>query len=239
MNDKLVKALDREVVQLSQRLEAHAAARRLSDGTIDRAGYARYLTQTYQYVRWTAPLLARGAERLQELGRYPALAELFAVKAREEMGHEDWALADLRALGEDIVAIQLEAPSAAVSAYVAWNSLIVESGSPTAFLGTAYVLESLSIRHGAEVVSNLCRHSAIRRIEGAVSFLRGHAGADVGHMEQLGALLAQVDDERDQVAILLSARVTATLYEGLFDGPYRRRAFSCARTTRFRAPSFT
>src|SRR5947207_2137272 len=122
MNDELVKMLDREVVQLTRWLRASTAARCLWDGTIDRAGYARYLIQTYQYVRWTAPLLARGAERLRELGRYPALAELFAVKAREETGHEDWALADLRALGEDIGAIQSEAPSAAVSAYVAWNS---------------------------------------------------------------------------------------------------------------------
>lgn len=218
MEATLVKALEGEVARLSRWMMADARARRLWDGTIDRASYALYLAQTYQYVRWTAPLLASGARRLRRLGRYPALAELFAVKAREEAGHEKWALADLRALGEDFGELWARAPSPAVTAYVAWNSFLVTAGSPVGFLGTAYVLESLSVRHGGEAVANLCARGAIPGISRAITFLRGHAGADVGHLEALAALLGQVDDERDRRAILLSARVTAALFEGLLEG---------------------
>jgi hypothetical protein len=191
-------------------------ARRIWDGTIDLDGYVRFLSQTYHYVCWTKPLLVRAGARLRRLGKYPVLAELFAVKAREEAGHEKWALADLRALGQEAAAINGEPPSAAVAAYIAWNGFVVESTSPVAFLGTAYVLESLSVRCGADAVRNLRRRRAIPGIEGAVSFLRGHAGADVGHLKQLGSLLAQIRDARDREAILLSARVTCTVYEGLF-----------------------
>ena len=242
MRRTLVEELERETRRLTCWLRANAAARRILDGTTDLAGYVQFLSQTYHYVRWTRPLLARAGEQLRRLGRYPALAELFAVKAREEAGHEQWALADLRALGRDPAAIANEPPTAAVSAYLAWNRFTVESASPVAFLGTAYVLEGLSVHCGEEAVRNLCRNSTIPGIAGAVSFVRGHAGADVDHMEQLRSLFSQVLGTRDRTAVLLSARVTRTLYQGLFAYPvdaYRRRNARWNRDSRSRAPTLS
>lgn len=217
MGTDLVVTLEGEVFGLIHGLDEHPGARRLFAGAVTVAEYAHYLEQTYHYVRWTRPLLARAGERLAEAGGQDALAELLLGKAAEETGHEQWALSDLGALGRDAEAVRRSRPCAAVEAYVAWNRFTAEAGSPLAFLGTAYVLESLSALRAGEAVMNLLARGAIPRIEEAVLFLRGHAGADGPHIAHLASVLREVADPKARGAIALSARVTRELYAGIFD----------------------
>lgn len=209
-------ALDHEARMLVGALDMHPGARQLFDGTISAEGYAAWLAQTYHYVRWTTPLLARAGRRLKRLGRHPWLAELLLQKASEEQGHERWLLADLKNLGwtrEEVEGVGL-CPS--VAAYVAWNRFTAEAGSPTAFLGTAYVLEYLSVHRAGDAVERLLARGAIPNIGKAVTFLRGHAGADGEHVAELAAVLRTLTDSEEQAAILLSARTTRALYLGFF-----------------------
>jgi pyrroloquinoline quinone (PQQ) biosynthesis protein C len=210
------QALEHEARTLVEELDADASARQMFDGSIDTRGYAHWLIQTYHYVRWTTPLLQQAGRRLKRLGRHGALAELLLQKAAEEQGHERWLLADLKQLGWSREEVEQTAPCPAVLAYVAWNRFTAESGSPTAFLGTAYVLEYLSVYRASGAVERLIQRGAIAHIRKAVTFLRGHAGSDTAHVAELSTVLLSLEDPREQAAIVLSARTTHALYLGLF-----------------------
>lgn len=208
--------LEHEARTLLEELDAQPEAQRLFQGSIDAEGYAAWLAQTYHYVRWTTPLLERAGRRMQRLGQHPVLAELLLRKATEERGHERWLLADLKNLGWRPEEVERTEPCPAVAAYVAWNRFTSEVGSPTAFLGTAYMLEHLSVHRAGQAVERLLERGAIPDIHKAVTFLRGHAGEDVSHVAELNEVLLGLTEPREQAAILLSARATRALYLGLF-----------------------
>ncbi len=209
-------ALEHEARALVEELDAHPAARRLFEGRIDAAGYAHYLVQTYHYVRWTTPLLLEAGQRMKRLGRNPQVAELLLHKAAEERGHERWLLADLERLGWSAEQVEGAERCLAVEAYVAWNRYTVSHGVPTAFLGTAYVLEALSVRRAGRTVERLLAAGAIPNIRRAVTFLRAHGHADVGHVAELASVLGSLEDAEEQEALVLSARATRVLYPGFF-----------------------
>jgi pyrroloquinoline quinone (PQQ) biosynthesis protein C len=216
------QALEHEARTLVEELDGIAAAQRLFDGTVDTQGYVDWLVQTYHYVRWTTPLLRQAGRRMKRLGWHPVLAELLLQKAEEERGHERWLLSDLKNLGWPREEVEQTPPCPAVLAYVAWNRFTAEAGSPTAFLGTAYVLEYLSVYRASGAVERLIQRDAIPHIRKAVTFLRGHAGADISHVAELSAVLRGLHEPREQAAIVLSARATRALYLGLFPGEHAR-----------------
>lgn len=209
--------LEHEAHSLVAELDAHPAARRLFDGRIGAEDYARYLVQTYHYVRWSTPLLLESGLRLKRSAHRASLGELFLQKAREEHGHERWLLADLRNLGWSKERVEHAAPCSAVNAYVAWNRYTSRCGVPLAFLGTAYVLEYLSVQRATRTVERLIAAGTIPNIRKAVTFLRGHGAADGDHVAELKSLLGSLTDPEEHTAMLLSARTTHALYLGLFE----------------------
>jgi len=211
-----LEALDHEARTLVEALETQPLARRLFEGNIDAAGYAHYLVQTYHYVRWSTPMLAEAGHRLKRQGRLVPLAELLIQKASEERGHERWLLADLKNLGWSAEQVEGTPCSPAVAAYVAWNRYTTRAGAPTAFLGTAYVLEYLSVKRASQTVKHLLAAKRIPNIHKAVTFLRGHGAADEHHVAELTSVLRSLTDQEEQCALLLSARTTRVLYTGFF-----------------------
>ncbi|WP_163995039.1 iron-containing redox enzyme family protein [Pyxidicoccus caerfyrddinensis] len=216
MSTKLIVKLEQQANRLVRELDGHPEARSLFEGTADAASYANYLAQSYHYVRWTAPLLGLAGRRMQRLGHHPTLAALLVQKAKEESGHERWLLSDLRALGWTKERVEATPACAAVRAYVSWNRFTAEAGVPTAFLGTAYVLEHLSVVRAGLAAERLVARGAIPDIHRAVTFLRGHAGADGDHVAELASVLDTLQDAAEQEAILLSATATRALYPALF-----------------------
>ncbi|MBK9261979.1 MAG: iron-containing redox enzyme family protein [Polyangiaceae bacterium] len=171
--------------------------------------------QSYLYVVHTRPLLRRAGERLAKQGRRQ-LAALYLRKADEENGHEQWVLGDLRAIGVNPDIVRHAKPAPGVAAYIAWNSFTVDHGSPVAFLGTAYVLESGGASRAGTIAKNVVAHSGIRGIERGVFFLEGHADADIDHVAQLGQLIdAYASSDTDCRDLVLSAWVARSTYIGL------------------------
>lgn len=213
----LVETLDLSVRDLVDALDEQPNARRLLAGDVNAYEYAAFLVQTYLYVRQTRPLLRRAGERLMTLRRAPTLARLFLQKADEEAGHDQWLLADLEAIGQPLDERRLPAPSPAIAAYLAWNQFQVEGACPLGFLGTAYILESLSQARAGTTAENLVKKNRIPGIQHGVSFLQGHAEADELHMGVLRGVLSVVSLPGDQEAIALSAAVTSSVYLGMFE----------------------
>lgn len=217
-------ALESEARTLLEELDAHPEARRLFDGSIDKDRYVHYLLQTYHYARWTTPLMAEAGRRMKRLGLHSRLGDLLLRKSDEERGHERWLLADLRNLGWSAERVERQMPNPAVTAYVAWNRFTSRCGRPEAFLGTAYVLEYLSVHRASQSVERLLATHNIPNIRKAVTFLKAHGTADERHVEELTSLLSPLMDREEQAALLLSARTTRVLYLGLFAEGTRRSA---------------
>lgn len=212
----LVFRLDRETDKLIESLDEHPVARTLFAGTITARRYAAYLDQTQHYVGVARELLRSSAERLLVTGRHPSLARLLIEKSDEEAGHEVWARNDRAALG---FGANDAGPNVAVQAYISTHRFEAQQGCGAAFLGTAYVLEALSARRAPVAVQNLLRRSRIRGVEGAVTFLRGHAEADGGHIDRLAGVLRGFTAKSDAEAIVRSARRTRQFFPGFFSSP--------------------
>ncbi|WP_224366236.1 iron-containing redox enzyme family protein [Hyalangium versicolor] len=209
-------SLELEARTLLEELDTHPKARRLFDGSIDKNSYVHYLIQTYHYARWTTPLMAEAGRRMKRLGMHPRLGNLLLQKSDEERGHERWLLADLKNLGWSAERVERQMPSPAVTAYVAWNRFTSRSGRPEAFLGTAYVLEYLSVHRASQSVERMLAANTIPNIRKAVTFLKAHGTEDEKHVAELTALLSPLVEREEQAALLLSARTTRVLYLGLF-----------------------
>lgn len=184
-------------------------------GDASRDTYVRFLAGTYHYLRWSGPLLAETAEGLRRSRRCPWLLAIVDAKTAEESPHDGWVLDDLRTCGVNVELLKAQPAPRAVEAYVQWSRTMSDEGSP-AFLGAAYMLELMSMRRANMAAGNLRARKAIPNIEGAVSFLEGHGDADVGHIEELTAMLRKLTDPADQAAIVLSAAVLRTLYPRFF-----------------------
>jgi pyrroloquinoline quinone (PQQ) biosynthesis protein C len=211
-----ITVLEHEARMLLEELDAHPEARRLFDGSIDQNRYIHYLIQTYHYAKWTTPLMAEAGQRMKRLSLHPQLGDLLLQKANEERGHERWLLADLENLGWSAERVERQMPTPAVTAYVAWNRFTSRCGRPEAFLGTAYVLEYLSVHRASQSVERMLAANTIPNIRKAVTFLRAHGTEDERHVEKLTSLLSPLEDQEEQAAMLLSARTTRVLYVGLF-----------------------
>ncbi|RUO88825.1 heme oxygenase [Corallococcus sp. AB018] len=212
-------SLRHEARMLVHELDATPGVRRLFEGRIRQDDYVDYLIQSYQYVRWSEGFFTESGERVHREGRNPALAELLFQKAHEERGHEQWLLKDLKALGWTEERVERAPICTAVRAYVEWNRFTTQSGVPTAFLGTAYVLEYLSVNRAPGSVDRLIAESGIANIDKAVLFLKGHGAADGDHVADLETELRKLTSPAEQNALILSARTTRTLFPKFFREP--------------------
>lgn len=216
------------------RLERHPVGASLVAGTLTRGQYLRYLCQVVHQLRLSSPMLELAGRRLHDSGR-AALAALFLRKAREEDGHDEWALSDLAALGVERDAALSIQPSSAVVAYTRWLRLTAEQ-APCGVLGLAYVLEWFGQERAAMASRNLIRHSSIPNITQAVRFLRGHGEADGAHVSALDAALVQLTRPEDAALTLRCARATVSHYLGLLDAAGREAPpLGCVMTSAARS----
>ncbi|EAU62533.1 heme oxygenase related enzyme, putative, partial [Stigmatella aurantiaca DW4/3-1] len=156
--------------------------------------HARPILHGADAQRGLAVAVAEAGYRIQRQGKCPALAELLIQKSQEEHGHERWLLSDLKNLGWSAEQVERTEHCPAVAAYVAWNRYTTQCGAPTAFLGTAYVLEYLSVQRASATVERLLAANTIPNIAKAVTFLRGHGQADGEHVAELTSALRSLTD---------------------------------------------
>jgi hypothetical protein len=89
--------------------------------------------------------------------------------------------------------------------------------NPKAVLGLAFTLEWLGSARAGRAAENLVRRAPFDGIEAAVRFLRGHGAADQEHIRAFVEPLSEITAPDEIEAILLSARLTSSLYLGMLD----------------------
>jgi long-chain acyl-CoA synthetase len=180
-------------------------------GRATRASYIAFLTQAYHHVRHTAPLLMRLGGKLpaHQAWLRPAVAEYIS----EEIGHEQWILADIAAAGGDADAVRDSRPDLPAELMVAYAYDLIERGNPAGFFGMVFVLEGTSVALALHAADNI--QSALNLPNAAFTYLRSHGTLDQEHTEHLASLVNQLTPE-DHAEVVRSATVFFKLYGDIF-----------------------
>lgn len=204
-------ALQECFAEVSAEFAASPAVARLASGQFTVAHYKEYLRQVYYYTRETPQLLTLAAGHLG--GSDHEMVELLLTHAAEESGHDQWALNDLAALGEDVGTLPAGNPLPECLAFIAFTYYQILYRDPVAHLGYVYFLEFLPTSSGALYIDLLER---LRVPKSAMSFLLEHIKVDAGHNQLMGRYTERlIRTETDLEAVQYSMRVTGKLYAQL------------------------
>ena len=181
-------------------------------GRISRDAYGDFLVQAYHHVRHTTPLLMACGARLP--ARLEWLRNAAAEYIKEELGHQEWILDDLRAVGRERAAVEAAGPSPATELMVSYAYDTIARGNPAGFFGMVLVLEGTSVTlatRAADVIE-----SSLGLPRTAFSYLRSHGDLDIEHTATYATLMDRLDDPRDQQAVIHAARIFYRLYAAIF-----------------------
>jgi len=201
---------------------------RVTAGELSAAEYGAILRQIFHQVREHPQAMGVFTSRLRS-DRRRAMVKTLLKHAVSEAGHDDLAIADLEALGEDVSTIRSERPLPSTAAIVAFMHYQLEHENPIGFLGYMLHLEFLPTAIGPALMRALSK-AGIQ--EQAQTFLRDHAEIDVGHnrlMENYVEHLVLTDEDLDAVCYV--ARATAHLYARMLDDAITTVATSASAVT--------
>jgi hypothetical protein len=103
--------------------------------------YARYLTNVWHYAQHSAIIIGTAGARC--VTDNPALALYLLHHAREELGHDQWALDDLAAMGIDEDAVRASRPTPTCAAIVGVEYYTDMHANPFGLFGWVYALEAM------------------------------------------------------------------------------------------------
>lgn len=193
---------------------------------VDRSLYLSFLHSAYHHVRYTVPLLqaALAACTPQDAVLAAGLEEY----VREEIGHDEWILDDIAALGGDGEASRHARPPLAVRAMVAYAFHLIAEEGPYALLGMVHVLEGMSValalKAAKAIRSRVASDAVADGGSDGFSYLTSHGALDIEHVDGFAKLLSAIDTPERRDIVIASAKDFYHLYGDVF------RALNDART---------
>jgi hypothetical protein len=176
--------------------------------------YVFDIAGTYHNARRTPGHFRRAAKRLREFDR-PDLADYLEIHAREETGHHNLVLKDLRALGLPAERLVANLVHEAIGPLCEFFDRLVETEYPIGCIGYSYCFESIAaLKRGEEVTALTALWP--KGID-AGRFLRSHSGigSEASHVQDMIEFIAGLPAE-DRIAIVLATYATAMIMaEGL------------------------
>jgi pyrroloquinoline quinone (PQQ) biosynthesis protein C len=173
-------------------------------GALGLPSYLAFLTEAYHHVKETTPLLMAAGLRCEA----PWLRKALAHYIIEEVGHEEWILADIAAAGGDAAAVRDGQPRPATDIMVAYAYDTVLRRNPVGLFGMVLVLEGTSV----------AIQQSLGLPDAAFSYLRSHGTLDQEHMGHFANVINQLDQPADQAAVIHCARMFYRLYGDIFRG---------------------
>ncbi len=181
-------------------------------GEISRETYLSFLKQAYHHVKHTTPLLMACGARLPESMEW--LREAIGEYIDEEMGHQEWILNDIAALGEDKEEVRSGVPHIETELMVSYAWDTIQRGNPAGFFGMVLVLEGTSVALAIEAADAI--ESSLELPREAFSYLRSHGSLDVEHVGFFEQLMNRIEGQQEREAIIHCARVMYRLYGDIF-----------------------
>jgi hypothetical protein len=189
-------------------VEKTVAFGRLLHGDLEVKHYAALMRQIFHHARENPQIQTLAASYLRGTDR--AMVKPFFRHATSEIGHDQLALNDLKALGVDTSGIPWERPLPATTSLLAFAFYQIQHLDPIGYLGYLFHLEFMPTRCGKQILSSLERAGVPSE---AMSFIYDHSTIDVGHnklMENYVAELVCTEERLDTV--IYTAHTTADLY---------------------------
>ena len=174
--------------------------------------YLSFLKQAYHHVKHTTPLLMACGSQLPE--RLEWLREAVGEYIEEEMGHQEWILNDIAALGEDKEAVRYGTPNIETELMVSYAWDTIQRRNPVGFFGMVLVLEGTSVELAVRAADAI--ETTLELPKEAFSYLRSHGSLDIEHVDFYERLMNRLELVEDQNAIIHCAKVMYRLYGGIF-----------------------
>ena len=181
-------------------------------GRVGLAQYVHFLHQAYHHVKHTVPLLMACGARLPASHEW--LRRAVAEYIEEEIGHEEWILDDLEALGEDRARWAASTPLHATELMVAYAHDGIARVSPLSFFGMVLVLEGTSVALATRAAEAIEHSLGLPRT--AFTYLRSHGDLDIEHTGFYERLMDRIEDPAEQAVIIHAARRFYRLYGDIF-----------------------
>jgi pyrroloquinoline quinone (PQQ) biosynthesis protein C len=171
-----MRLLDAEWAACYEKLSRSEFFRKLGSGALELRHYKGFLRESYHNTRQNPSTMAMFAAHVKSDN--PGLKAKFLKHTAMELGHDEMALDDLRALGEEVDSIRAGRPLIATEAMTGFIMLQIQHRNPLAFLGYSYHLEAIPVRMGEAAMGALGK---LGIPPNAVSFLQEHIEADPVH----------------------------------------------------------
>ena len=181
-------------------------------GELSEELYLSFLKQAYHHVKHTTPLLMACGSQLPE--RLEWLREAVGEYIEEEMGHQEWILNDIAALGEDKEAVRYGTPNIETELMVSYAWDTSQRRNPVGFFGMVLVLEGTSVELAVRAADAI--ETTLELPKEAFSYLRSHGSLDIEHVDFYERLMNRLELVEDQNAIIHCAKVMYRLYGGIF-----------------------
>ncbi|MCB1862111.1 MAG: iron-containing redox enzyme family protein [Gammaproteobacteria bacterium] len=181
-------------------------------GELSLQSYLAFLEQAYHHVKHTTPLLMACGSRVPSDKEW--LRNAMADYIKEEVGHQEWILNDIRTCGGEPEKVRHDAPGAAAELMIAYAYHTVERANPVGFLGMVLVLEGTSVHIASQAAHNLRRNLGLPAA--AFSYLTSHGALDVSHMDFYKRLVNRLQDPADQSWVIHCAKLFYRLYGDIF-----------------------
>lgn len=204
--------IEKQTLNARQSLESISAVQGCLEGQVDKETYIAFLTEAYHHVKHTVPLLMACGSRLPE--RLEWLREALVHYIDEEVGHQEWILNDLEALGIDKDSVRYGKPSIETELMVSYAYDVITRGNPVGFFGMVFVLENTSSTIATFAAQQIA--SVLSLPPNAMSYMISHGSLDVEHMEHFAQAMNRLDSEDDKQAVLHTVDVFYKLYADIF-----------------------
>jgi pyrroloquinoline quinone (PQQ) biosynthesis protein C len=206
------RELQRETASHKQNLYSMPIIQATMNGQVGVPEYIAFLTQAYHHVKHTLPLLMACGSRLSMEQEWIRVA--MAEYIEEELGHQEWILADIDASGGNAEAVRSGKPGLQTDIMVAFAYDLIARKNPVGFLGMVYVLEHTSTELATGAANTLKTSLALP--DRAFSYLYSHGSLDLEHIAFFEKLVNQLSTSKDKQAVIESAQAFYYLYGNIF-----------------------
>jgi len=181
-------------------------------GRISLESYIAFLTQAYHHVKHTVPLLMACGARLPD--SYEWLRVAVGEYIKEEMGHQEWILNDIRSCGVNADEIRHGKPNLHTELMVAYAWDTIQRRNPVGFFGMVLVLEGTSVEFATPAANAIQQSLGLPKK--AFTYLNSHGSLDLDHVKFFKTLMKRIDNQADKAAIIHTAKVMYALYGNIF-----------------------
>jgi len=181
---------------------------RTVSGTLDKQVVSRYVANILFLIRQSLAHISLARAEAEQRGD-ARLAAFYAAKLGEEVGHDQWALDDLKALGEADTAAAAEVTDAVRDLAAASRAAILIE--PALYLGYMFFAEYLTVTLGPRWLAALRDHCGI--VPSSLTVIDRHVELDKDHVKGDLAAMSDMVDAALAVPMLASLRRFMICYE--------------------------